>query len=360
MLIRNGVRSEPMVLARMLDKKQMTEWRVFPARHGVLLRKTECCAEGSSQITHIESSIALEESFLQRDDRRPNGNLEPPLSLSLSDDEIREIKDTRLAAATHYGPEVQDKASNEDFALSAVIQIADGAEYSFAAVADGVSSRTFWSARTARLACIGTYKAVRECLTEGIDPGNESKHLDIATRVAALVDKALVDDVDTLIVNAAVPGGWDRAIYDKHKTDNAAWYRSTLLFGIIGKNGGVIGITGDGGVRALMVEHTAPCEPVELRVMFAEVGRDLTSYVTRGFCAKDIHLLPLKTPGRLATHIIFASDGLDLTLQAFIPNEIYEDGRRCRSRYRDLALNDANAAFDFLDTLSRDLENGLR
>jgi hypothetical protein len=327
-------------------------WQVFPSHHSILLKSEAPIAAVPRSNPSSENTAAFQ-FFLQTNDRSTAESLEPPLSLTLCEDEIRELRDSRLAAAAHYGPAAQEKASNEDFALSAVIRT-EGGEFAFAAVADGVSTRTFWSARAARIACIGTYKAVRECLLSGMDPADESKHLDIAERVAAFVDQAFTDDCLALTESQSIPNGWDRTIYEKHNGNVSAWYRSTLLFGLIGKNGGVIGITGDGGVRGLLIENGKAREPVELRVMFSEAGKDLSSFVSRGFSKTDIQLLPLRSRERQATHVIFSSDGLDLTLQRYAPNEVEDSGRRCRSRYRDLPLDNAQTAFDFLQMLSQD------
>src|SRR5438067_11114881 len=78
---------------------------------------------------------------------------QPPLGISLTQDEAAElIADTVGAAgaiaATDLGPGAQEKASNQDFALAATIKVTrpnDTSEnYQFAAVADGVTTRTLW------------------------------------------------------------------------------------------------------------------------------------------------------------------------------------------------------------------------
>jgi hypothetical protein len=334
------------------DIESTTMWQVFPARHGIVLRPNARSDGREAEAAAIDAGAASKDVFLQHGDASVENELEPPLSLLLSDEELAELGDQRLAAATHYGTANQDKASNEDFALSAVLRSPDRSEFSFAVVADGVSTRTFWSARAARLACIGTFKAVRACLAEGIDPGQEDRHAEIAERVANFIRQALAIDADKITASDVVPSGWDRSIYEKHRGDAAAWYRSTLLFGVMGANGGVGGLTGDGGVRGLLLQDKQASEPLEMRVMSAETGRELTSYVSRTFSRADITLLPLRSAERLATHVILTSDGLDLSLQGYSPNEVLEDGRRCHSRYRDLPLDTATTAFDFLERLA--------
>jgi hypothetical protein len=322
-----------------MTKSTPDTWRIFPSRHGILLKS----AAGEHE---------KHEKYLQNGDASCVARAEPPLSLLLSDKELSELTDPRVCAAAHFGPPKQEKESNEDFAIAAIIGIKDGEEYSFAAVADGVSTRTFWSARTARIACLGAYKAVRKCLRGGLDPGSEKNHAEVIAQVAASIDEALANDARLLSTNNSVPTGWDSVVYEKHRGDTAAWYRSTLLFGVLGASGGLIGITGDGGVRALLVENRRSYSPTELRIMFAEAGRDLTSYVGLGFSASDISVIPMRSSERLATHVIFASDGLDLTLQAYYPNEVLNDGRTCHSRYRDLKLDSSASAFELLERLS--------
>jgi len=329
-------------------------WRVFPSRHGILLKAGSAGSnEREVGAARIVEHAPRSEFFLQQNDAVIGvEDTEPPLALQLCREEIEEMRDGRLAAASHYGPLVQEKTSNEDFALSAVIR-AHGSEFAFAAVADGVSTRTFWAARTARIACIGAYKAVRELLLREVDIADDNKHRELADRVAEFIGHALSEDSQMLEASNSVPGGWDRVIYEKHKADKTGWYRSTLLFGVIGANGGVIGLTGDGGVRGLLLEDEKDREPSELRVMFSESGRDLTSYVSQNFSSQDIQLLPLRSKGRRATHVVFASDGLDLTLQQYLPNDVQDEGRRCHSRYRDLPLENSRTSLEFLESLSK-------
>jgi len=77
------------------------------------------------------------------------GAEEPPLPFQLSSEEINELSDPRAVAGTRYGRNTQDKISNEDFSISAIIRV-DSLEYSFAAVSDGVSTRTFFFPRAHR------------------------------------------------------------------------------------------------------------------------------------------------------------------------------------------------------------------
>jgi hypothetical protein len=324
----------------------MTTWKVFPAWQSI--RMTCVARRWPSRAAWILGGSI--EDFLQPDDRclAP----EPPLPVQISNREVREFRDLRVAAATHYGPAVQDKSSNEDFALSAVIKTSNGREFSFGAVADGVSTGTFWAARAARICCLVAYKAICECLNEGVDPGNQGEHKEIARRVARRLNHSFASDARALALSGAVPSGWDSSVYFKYSEDLSKWYRTTLLFGVIGSKGGVIAVSGDGGVRGLLIDEDGQNEPKEVTVLASQPERELSSYVSLTVSNGDFRLIPVTVRGRKQIHVILASDGLDETLQRYVPNESYDQGEHCRSLYRDLPLDDGTTAYNFLKRLS--------
>lgn len=324
----------------------MSRWLAFPAHHAAAFRQAGI---GGRAVERANPQFWLAPE-------RPDHALddEPALPFLLSEEEIDELRDERLAAATHFGPVAQDKASNEDFAVTAVIDLGPDRVFGFAALADGVTTRTFWSGRAARIACLGAYRAFRALLGAGFDPGDENKASRASTAVARMIGRCLSRDYANLERAKAVPAGWDPDTYQRYKHDLTLWYRSTLLFGLVGPTGGLIGFSGDGGIRGLIVSDEATArDPVERRIFHSIEGVPLSAYVSFGFDPNEITLRRITSEGRDATHVLFASDGVDKALQAFEPNLVEEGGARCRSRWRDLPLDNRSEAFDFLEAFAR-------
>lgn len=138
-----------------------TRWYVYPTRHSVAFVPTGA-----------DNRLILDKTrYLVPEDRGTMVSDEVFFRHHFRTQEVDEIFDPRGVAATYFGPP-QEKASNEDFALSAIIRATDGTFYSFAAVADGVSTRTFWAARAARLSCLTAYWSLSCLLTGDLDLGD--------------------------------------------------------------------------------------------------------------------------------------------------------------------------------------------
>jgi hypothetical protein len=280
---------------------------------------------------------------------------EPHFFIQLSDEEIAELRDERVVAATHYGPSAQDKASNEDFALGGVMQVR-GREFAFVALADGVSTKTFWAARTARIACLTTYRTIKKLLDDGLDLGRPDAGAQIAQAVAPAIEEQLKEDAAILEQAGAIPRDWSPEIYAKHKTNHPMWYRSTLLFGVAGEPGAVVGFAGDGGIRQFVQPERGTRQLQENTILASEEGVDLEHYVSLSFSPKEIITHHLPGAGRARMHLIFATDGLDKTLHGLRPSD-----PRQGSRYLDLPLGTRAQAFGFLAEIAQhkatDLDN---
>jgi Protein phosphatase 2C len=272
---------------------------------------------------------------------------EPPLPITLSTAEIEELQDERVVVATHFGPKDQEKASNEDFALGGVLKLRSQGEFAFAAIADGVSTRTFWAARTARIACLTTYKVVRGLLEDGLDLSDPDAIATITGTLAPEIEDRLKADGRRLERAGTVPAGWNPATYRKYKGDLTMWYRSTLLFGVAGEKGSVIGYAGDGAIRTLVMPEGGAGAMIEKCFLRAGDTGQLSNYVSLAFKAAEIQGGRFLHDGRGATHVLLGSDGLDKTLRAFETREGEE-----KSRYRDLPLGTRAEAFRFLGEIA--------
>ena len=338
----------------------MNTWLVFPARHTVAFEAknipevrgsaeafADAEANGEGQQELSSKTIMNLSCGVLQDDYKLD---EPELPFQLKDENINELNDPRAVSATYFGVLKQDKASNEDFALSAIINTPRGTGYGFVSVADGVGTRTFWAGRTARIACFGTYLAVREELIKGLSfDGDGVENLKLA--IGHKIRNLLLRDEERLRKYGTVPIGWDRNIFEKYGNRRDMWYRSTLLFGLVGPKGGIIGLAGDGGIRAL-VNSEPEGQLVERCILRSQDGVDLNSYVSLDFSSAEIAAKSFSHPEQLSSDYIFTSDGLDKTLQAFIPDEYLEKGGKCKSRYRDLPLSDRQQAFALLEEIS--------
>lgn len=316
-------------------------WLVYPAYHTIAFRKANTETLGETRTVSPRWQLAsetsrkaeppeikpyvpefmparlhaLEYKFPPFREEAYGEELEPELPFRLSKATIDEITDPRVVCATHYGSSKQDKAANEDFALSAVIRAEPEREYAFVAVADGVSTRTLWAARTARIACLGAYEAMRTLLSRPGQLSGPNAETVLRERITGTIRRRLEEDKMRLEAAGVVPADWNPATYDKFKNQRDMWYRSTLLFGIAGPDGGLIGWAGDGGIRRLIRGDGASGKNLdELQIMQAEDGIELTNYVSLDFQPGHISMGRFSHDGRQASHYLFASDGLDKTL----------------------------------------------
>jgi Protein phosphatase 2C len=297
-------------------------WSCVPAREGLLVARSDI-REGAFFLP--ETGIA---------DTPLN---QPPLSLLLDDKELSELRSTLPDApvvASCYGPPEpeQEKLSNQDFALSAVITDPSQSEWHFAAVADGVSTRTFWPERAARLACLAAYKVTRAFITNG-EVENQEALGRFRAALCTHLREAFLADREIIAASKLTPCGWDPAIYrDRGKSDEY-WYNTTLLIGVLGPAWGFLTWAGDGAIRLVKTEGDSEEERIVLETderltidQFASIGVSPTQ-----FRAARISY-PTDNSG--AVEVYLSSDGLDRTLQM-------NDGRWA---YRDLNLSSGRAA----------------
>jgi hypothetical protein len=174
---------------------------------------------------------------------------QPPLSIRLRVSEIAAVEAAEAAglyAASIFGPE-QEKIANEDFALAAALTVR-GQRYAFAAVADGVTTRTFWPERSSRLAC---FAALRTSVGH-LESGNGFSNLEVENFRTALstdLEQVLARDQQLLTASGAIPSDWDAAQFHRHKGRREFWYNSTLIMAAVGPAAGMVVWAGDGGLR---------------------------------------------------------------------------------------------------------------
>ena len=184
---------------------------------------------------------------------------EPPIALQLRADQIEEIGTEtlpdvplRATAATAFGPDGQDnKVQNEDFAVASCAMRACGEPWAIAALADGVSAKTFWGGRASRIAGLVAWQVVCEWLDVH---GGPTRPPDAAIRelISTLTDEvvqAYLRDQVVLRVAGTTPGRWSPAAYSRFRERDALWFNTSLQIGMLGLRWGLVLHCGGGGIR---------------------------------------------------------------------------------------------------------------
>lgn len=296
-------------------------WTFLPYRNSVLV---------SPQVTRTappSSQPTSERTFLPGPIPGDDALAEPPLPVTADDKEYSDLlrrpapgSGASVVAATFYGPKEQEKSGNEDFALAATIKDASGGEWLFSAIADGVSNKTFWAARTARIACLVAYKVVRGQIHSGKAPQEGTleelrRKLSDSLRVRLEQDRA-----DLLELDGLLPNGWQPELYASymHRTD--LWYNSTLLVAVLGPDAGFLLWAGDGGI--VLVKNSTGSGP-EARTI-TEVMRStddslVSRYVSLAVTEQTFSLANISYSGNgtplKSVEVYLASDGVDRTLR---------------------------------------------
>ena len=252
------------------------------------------------------------------DDRSPATGI--PLAVDLSRTDIEAIMASGsltptagATAATHYGPSSQEKLDNEDFALAARVS-SPLSTWSVAIVADGVSTRTFWSSRSSRIACLAALQVVRgwveneeadaDCLSE---ERLETLQLDLRQHLT----EAMRADQQALRTEGRTPPAWKPERFAKWSERDALWYATTLLVTAVGPRGGVVLSCGDG---AVVVERSSSNGTVESAKVLLETDDDvrLSTVVSLDTSRMQFVCARIRpgSPGH-SIRVILATDGVD-------------------------------------------------
>lgn len=309
--VENGATSDNAALS----DKEVDQYRIY------------CCREGAVAVpAHITLETKSDQSFSICDSDEtvllPRCRVEdellpqPPLALTLSGSDIKYLKAVdghpAATAATCFGPK-QDKSQNEDFALAALFP-GTTSSVAFAAVADGVTEKTFWPERAARLACFVAYQTVRDLISKWED-SSESISQALQTSLAERLRESFICDHRLLISSATRPLDWKPNLFDKYKDVLDFWYNSTLLVGIINSEKVLTCAAGDGGIMLEHKEnHSSPLTKTILLESTDNLKVDEWVSLTRN-TRFDIHRIELETatPNAMTLHLV--TDGVDRSLQ---------------------------------------------
>jgi len=225
---------------------------VLICRYGVLLPSTDNPLFKYSRDwrEYGGNSVTLNDGLLLPNCREADMLLpQPPLKLALDQDHLAALLRAErqgTLAATIVGPP-QEKKHNEDFAIAAGIVDDYGRDHAFIAVADGVTTKTFWAERASRIACFVALKWAMDYVYSY--PNYSVQDIErFRSGLSSKLREALELDRSWLIEQAAVPQDWDVGSFRKFSGTISLWYNTTLLLSLVGPEAAMILWSGDGAI----------------------------------------------------------------------------------------------------------------
>jgi hypothetical protein len=292
------------------------EWFCYPAYHGLaIVRPSDHARPSPFEGLTVQTFLPTFDGYAE--DRVLPGEL--PLSLRLTNAEYGLLTARThglavAAAGTIYGPKNQDKRTNEDFAVSAVLQDENGEGWAFAAVADGVSTKTFWAARTSRIACLVAFREIRQHI-RCAEPFSTEAMESLRQSLCASLRKALEAERSFLREARAVPPGQSKENYSRYLDRDELWFNSTLLIGCLGETGGLVVWAGDGGICLRKTPQSSSMPSVDNMVLQSREESTINSFVSLNVKSTDFQVARVQYDAFAAIDLYLSSDGVDRTLQ---------------------------------------------
>lgn len=298
-------------------------YRLIPCRHGI-------CASPSKAVTRtlrnkestkdIESIVLLpggiENDILVQDE---SIIFSPKILLDKDDIKNLACSNSDNFSFTHYGPDSQDKPTNQDFALSGHFTDRPGVVARFSILADGISNGFAFPQRGAQLSCFAAYHCLKKLYKQfaGADRYLNEKNIegfrsDLASRINQFFEwdrrhLCRLFEEDHREPSHIAPEVWLKYFEKEPKK----WYGNTILISFLSSFGGFIVYAGDGGVILLKGEKS-PKEIIRSSKSSA-VNRFATMGVTP---AAFRGALIVYGGGDGFVEIISVTDGIDRTWQA--------------------------------------------
>lgn len=297
-------------------------YRLIPCRHGV-------CASPSTAVTRalrenkstsgIEGVILLP-GGIERDILVQDESIIFPDQISLDEDDIKNLdcSNPDNFSFTHYGPDSQDKPTNQDFALSGHFTDRSDRIARFSILADGISNGFAFPQRGAQLSCFAAYhclKALYEQFT-GADTSLNEKNIKLfRDSLASRINRFFELDREHLLhlfeADHREPPGIDSKVWQKYfKEKPEKWYGNTLLISFLSSFGGFVIYAGDGGIILLKGEKS-PKEIIRSSESLAVDRFAMMGVKPAAFLAALIGY----DPGDGFVEIISVTDGIDRTWQ---------------------------------------------
>ena len=309
-------------------------WPVFSARQGVLLFNPDhfeviddeaILAHKAGAMFSSSNGVALLPACRTRDEILQ----QPALGLALTPEEARDLlfdsaSSDRVAAATDIGPVGQDKGSNQDFALAATFHLRDSAgqrrKVQFVAVADGVTTRTFWPERSSRLAALVAWQVAREHAKSGDFSRDGLERL--RNVLVRRLSEAMAQDRNLIINSGTVPTGWDPALFRSLQGRAEYWYNSTLIVAMAGADGGFVLSCGDGG--AVVTKRSVPGESKTFVLVRSTDDLSVSGVVSMTPDAMRFKSTLVRIEPGDFLEITLSSDGVDRSLRRTLEQDTAE------------------------------------
>ena len=242
-------------------------YRLIPCRHGV-------CASPSTAVTRklrenksttgIEGIILLP-GGIKRDVLVQDESIIFPGLISLGEDDIKNLdcSNPDNFSFTHYGPDSQDKPTNQDFALSGHFTGRSNGIARFSILADGISNGFAFPQRGAQLSCFAAYHCLKALYGQfaGKDTSLNEKNIglfrdSLASRINRFFELDRAHLLHLFEADHREPPGIASKVWQKYfKEKPEKWYGNTLLISFLSSFGGFVIYAGDGGIILLKGER---------------------------------------------------------------------------------------------------------
>ena len=243
-------------------------YRLIPCRHGV-------CASPSPGVTRTfrenKSTTGIEGVILlpggiERDVLAQDESIIFPGPISLDEDDIKNLDclNPDNFSFTHYGPDSQDKTTNQDFALSGYFTGRSDRIARFSILADGISNGFAFPQRGAQLSCFAAYHCLKALYEQfaGADTSLNEKNIklfrdSLASRINRFFELDRAHLLHLFEADHREPPGIDSKVWQKYfKEKPEKWYGNTLLISFLSSFGGFVVYAGDGGIILLKGERS--------------------------------------------------------------------------------------------------------
>ena len=297
-------------------------YRLIPCRHGV-------CASPSTAVTRAlrknKSTTGIEGVILlpggiERDILAQDESIIFPGRISLDEDDIKNLDclNPDNFSFTHYGPDSQDKSTNQDFALSGHFTGRSGGIARFSILADGISNGFAFPQRGAQLSCFAAYHCLKALYEQfaGQDKSLNEQNIDrFRDDLTEKINQFFKFDREHLLYLFEEddrepphigPKAWQK--YFKEKPEK--WYGNTLLISFLSSFGGFLIYAGDGGI--IVLKGQKPPKEIMRSSESPAVERFAAMGVTP---AAFLGALIGRDPADGFVEIISVTDGIDRTWQ---------------------------------------------
>jgi hypothetical protein len=300
---------------------RIVDWKFYSCRQGVVAARSDYDLykefEGKLEwIARPSQSVRL----LPPRDRDDFLRYHVRLPFELTDEEFSCLRfdGPQAVCATCYGPDSQDKSTNQDFGISGVISAPGVADLSFGIVCDGVSTGSFWSQRGAQIAAFGAFCALRRYW---IDTARRGRRLD--NDDARAFKRMMVEEVRDLVCKdrdhllysmQGIPEDFASQVFERNKDRREAWHNSTVIVTALSELGGLVAFAGDGGIYLRKTRSSGEIEATKC-ILGSSDEMEINSFVSPEFAEKDVRVGVISVEGCVSAEIVACTDGVDRTLR---------------------------------------------